>query len=634
MHRKNGFCSSALLTASIVLISCCFVAAAPTINKVEPPNWWVGLQPSPTLLLSGDGLANATVRLSSDYPGVRIGHVQAQPEGKYLFVSLELAKQARPGIVSIQVSAGGSTTKFQFPLLERRDTKDRFKGLSRDDVMYLIMPDRFADGDSTNNMPSGATAGTYDRAQAKGYHGGDLKGIRDRLPYLKEMGITAIWLTPIWANDVQVSDYHGYHPVDFYAVDPHMGTMREYRDMVDEAHRLGIKVFIDYVVNHTGPTHPWGQSAPTATWLHGTPQKHLQPKYDFWPLVDPHSTARDKRNVLEGWFADKLPDLNVDDPLLAQYLLQNAEWWMESSGADGLRLDTFPYSSRKFWSGFHQGFFKAYPNSFTIGEAWNSNPAITSFFQGGRKQWDGIDTGSSTVFDFPFFSTVRDVVLREAPATKLAELFQHDALYPNSELLVTFIGNHDTRRFIGEEGATPEKLKAALSLLMTVRGIPQIYAGDEIAMAGGDDPDNRRDFPGGFRGDQRDAFTTAGRTTQEQGVYSHWIKLVQLRREHPALREGKQWLLSSRPPDSVGAPALSHAESSQFAFARESGNDRVLVVFNNSKESQKIRLDLHDTPMETVRDIVPLLGSTGGKVESGFMEVEVPPLAVEIYAMK
>lgn len=633
MHRKNAYRSSALFCVFFVLISC-FAVAAPRVTKVEPPNWWVGLPPGPTLLLTGDGLAGATVRVMARYPGVRVKEVRPQPEGKYLFVSLELAKDVPVGKVPLEVTAGGRTMRFSFPLLARGDVSGRFKGLSRDDVMYLIMPDRFADGAPSNNVPWGGAPGTYDRSQPKTYHGGDLAGIRERLPYLKEIGITALWLTPIWANDVRVSDYHGYHPVDFYAVDPHMGSIRDYREMVDEAHRLGIKVLIDYVVNHTGPTHPWAQSAPTTTWLHGTTQKHLQPKYDFWPLVDPHSTQRDQRNVLEGWFADKLPDLNPDDPLLAQYLLQNAEWWMESSGADGLRLDTFPYSSRKFWSGFHRGFFKAYPNSFTIAEAWNFDPAITSFFQGGRKQWDGIDTGASTVFDFPFFNTVRDVILRGAPATKLAELFERDALYPNAEIVVPFIGNHDTRRFMGEEGATPRKLKAAMSLLMTVRGIPQIYSGDEIGMPGGDDPDNRRDFPGGFRGDGRDASTAAGRTPQEQDILSHWTRLAYLRREHPALRRGKQWLLSARPPDSGGAPPLSPAESSYFAFAREAGDDRVVVVFNNSSESRKISLQLRDTPLENVSKVEPLLADVPATLSGSVLEVEVAAGSVAVYQVK
>ena len=274
--------------------------------------------------------------------------------------------------------------------------------------MYLIMPDRFANGDTANDDPAEAK-GYYDRGKARGFHGGDLKGVTQHLPYLKDLGVTALWLTPFWKN---ANDYHGYGVTDMYAVDPHFGTMRDYQDFVSASHAQGIKFFFDYVVNHTGPDHIWAKHPPLATWLHGTPEKHPPFDYHFEYLVDPHAPPQEWENITEGWFADRLPDLNVDDPHVAKYLLDNAVWWMETGGVDGLRLDTFPYSSRKFWSYWHRELFRIYPQTNTIGEVYNFDPTITSFFEGGKKSWDGMDDGLSTMFDFPMQSTIREVVIR------------------------------------------------------------------------------------------------------------------------------------------------------------------------------------------------------------------------------
>lgn len=604
------------LISSIASVS---FAAAPQVDKVEPPNWWIGLPPSPMLLITGNDLESS--RVTTTYPGVTIGRVQSQPGGRYVFVWLNVAAGARPGVVPLKVQTASGVATVNFTLRERTNDAARFQGLSPDDVIYLIMPDRFSDGDTANDKPAGGE-NTFDRNRPKAWHGGDLKGIRERLPYLKQLGVTALWLTPFWKNDWLADDfsYHGYHVTDFYAVDEHLGSMRDVQDLAAAAHQQGIKLVIDYVVNHTGPHHPWAGAPPTATWLHGSPQQHLQPAYDFAPLVDPHALPRDSRHVLEGWFAEKLPDLNPDDPLLATYLLQNAEWWMEAAGADALRLDTFPYSPRRFWSGWHAGLFRAYPHTTTIAEAWSTDPFITSFFAGGRKQFDGIDSGATTVFDFPLFGAIREVVLRGAPARMLVDVLEHDALYPHPELLVTFIGNHDTRRFMSDDNGSPQRLKAAFALLLTMRGIPQIYSGDEIAMPGGDDPDNRRDFPGGFPGDQRNAFTPEGRTGTEQNTLAYVQSLLRLRREHPALRGGRQWHLA--------------ADDKFYAFLRESGDDRVLVVFNSSAAPRHIGLQLGDTSLARAREFRPLLGSAPVSAVNGQLEADVPAESIAIYEVR
>ena len=474
-------------------------------------------------------------------------------------------------------------------------------------MIYLIMPDRFADGDASNDQPPHST-GIYDRKNPMAYHGGDLRGIRDHLGYLHDLGVTTLWLTPVWKNTD--SDYHGYHVVDFYALDDHMGSMREYQDLVAGAHQLGMKVLIDYVANHTGPNHPWANDPPTPTWFHGSPAHHLDPAYTFSGLVDPHASPRESRATLEGWFAGKLPDLNGDDPELGVYLAQNAIWWVEMGKLDGFRLDTFPYCSRQFWSGWHARIREVYPHINSIGEVADGDSTITSFFEGGRKQFDGIDSGLSTVFDFPLENVLRDVVNKGAPIQKMIDVLQHDELYPHPEMLVTFFGNHDHTRFVSERGSDAARLKAAFSLLLTLRGIPQIYSGDEIAMPGGADPDNRHDFPGGFPGDPRNAFTASGRTPEQEDVFAHVQSLLALRQAHPALRTGKQWHIGW--------------DDSYYAFLRELPEEKLLVIYNNAPGARELNIPVDDTPLESAHQLQSVFGNSAAELAGGKVKVSLP----------
>ncbi len=381
---RRGWQAGVFVLILAVLNLGAWAQPAPLVKKLEPPNWWVNYTPELTLLLTGENLNGAHVE-STTKDVTPLG-AEASANGHYLFVHLQLSTNLAPGTVPLRLITPAGSTAVSLPLLARADSHGRFEGFSRDDVIYLIMPDRFADGDPSNDQPAGSD-GIYDRSNPMAYHGGDLRGIRQHLAYLHDLGVTAIWLTPVWKNTD--SDYHGYHVVDFYALDDHMGSMQEYQALVAEAHRLGMKVLIDYVVNHTGPHHPWANDPPTPTWFHGTPAHHLEPAYTFQGLVDPHASPREYLATLDGWFAGKLPDLNPDDPELATYLAQNAMWWTESAQLDGFRLDTFPYSTRQFWSGWHERLRQVYPQINDVGEVWDRDPTITSFFEGGRKQFDG-----------------------------------------------------------------------------------------------------------------------------------------------------------------------------------------------------------------------------------------------------
>ncbi len=605
-----------LLISVLSLSGLAAPAGPPQITKVEPPNWWIDFVSPVMILLYGENLEDA--KISVTYPGVKVEKAQLQPEGKHALVWLSIAKDTKPGNVKLIVKTTAGETAADFPLLERASPKDRFQGVTLNDVVYLIMPDRFADGDSSNNMPKGAAPGTYDRQAPKAYHGGDFKGIQDHLPYLKDLGVTTLWLTPIVDNDNISETYHGYGAIDLYAVEDHFGTLSEFQQLVDAAHRQGIKILLDMVPNHVGPNHPWATSQPTPGWLHGTTEHHINnTDYDFPPVTDPHAVEKNYRSALDGWFVGVLPDLAQENPMTAEYLQQNAYWWMEIGGVDGFRIDTFPYVPRTFWTSYLQHLQAIYPDFFAVGEVSNSEPPVVSYFAGGQKGFDGVDTHLTTPFDFPMNSAIREVVNHGASAKKIVDVLRQDRLYPHPELLVTFIGNHDMKRFVTDASGSTVKLKLAFSLLATIRGIPQIYSGDEIAMPGGEDPDNRRDFPGGFPGDQRNAFAQGGRTPEEQDVYAHVQGLMKMRHEHPALR--------------VGGQKHIVVTDDYYVFTRETSGERLMVVFYKGDTSKSVAVDLVDTTIANARGFEPLGSANTVRLQGSQMQLLLAPQSVAVY---
>jgi len=453
------------------------------------------------------------------------------------------AKLQRTGSYNIKVSTHQGSATIPFQVLDPLPAKGRFQGFSSNDLLYLIMTDRFADGDPTNDDPA-VSRGLFDRSKPGYYHGGDLQGIIDHLGYLHDLGVSGIWITPVYDNANTLgpggsTGYHGYHPVDYYAVDEHFGTLDKLREMVDKAHQNGIKVILDTVMNHTGPMHPWVEDPPLDDWYHGTPEKHLNETFQIWTLLDPHASFTMRDPVLYGWFANELPDLNQEEPEVTTYLIQNTLWWIANTGIDGMRADAMPYVPRKFWSDWNAAIHREYPDFKTVGEAWDGDPAIVSFFQGGARGYDGIDTGMDALYDFPLYGAIRGTFAGKKPIADLAYVTGHDALYPKSNDLLTFLGNHDTKRFLNETGATIDELKLAFAYVFTTRGIPVIYYGDELAMRGGDDPDNRKDFPGGWKDDVADGFNPAKRTQEERDVFDYVRNVALIRQRTPELRTGK-----------------------------------------------------------------------------------------------
>jgi glycosidase len=607
----------------------------PVVQKVEPPNWWVGLTPEVMLLVYGKNL-NAT-RASCNLQDVIVNRTQSTAGGDYLFVWLKFNPKLKSGTAVCRLTTPRGETTFELPIATRKPILGRNQGLAPEDVLYLIMPDRFANGDPTNDAPK-EFPGSHDRAQSRAWHGGDLRGVREHLDYLNDLGINTIWLTPVVKNG-GTSDYHGYGAVDLYAVDPHLGTLRDYQELVDAAHKKHMKVFFDMVPNHVGPRNPWLAKPPLPDWFHGTPQQHIDSyspikgsfyghsgdKKDissdpFDALEDPHTPPAFRRNITDGWFFGVLPDMNTENPIVAEYLQQNAIWWAESSGLDGYRLDTFPYVSRRFWSDWHEGLRKIYPRLSTIGEVFHPDPTVTSFFVGGRKGWDGIDPGLTTVFDFPMFFAMRNILLKDGPAGTIPNILRQDSLYPYPEYLVPFFANHDVPRFASMQGATPEKLKLAFGLTLTLRGIPEIYYGDEIAMPGGGDPDNRRDFPGGWPGDAANAFTREGRTPGQQEVFDYVRTLLHLRQEHDALRGGKLWHL--------------YVDDSTYIFLRESEGEKLIVAFHKGATDFDSSFSVKDTPAQGPAGFETLFGSGKAELTGQQMHLRLPAQSFTIFTLR
>lgn len=631
---------TSLLCAVLFFAAACLEAQeasppnAPVIKKVEPPNWWIGLTEDVLVLLSGKHLQ--ATHANCNLPEVLVSRTMSSGNGDYLFVWLKLQPELKSGTAVCRITTPNGQTSFELPIAARKQILGRNQGLALDDVIYLIMPDRFANGDPTNDEPA-EFPGSHDRSKPRAYHGGDLRGITAHLTYLKDLGSTTLWLTPIVKNGA-AQDYHGYGAVDLYSVDPHLGTVRDYQELVEAAHKQHLKVFFDIVPNHVGPLHPWLKDPPATDWFHGTAEHHRsssapsvksgfygQPERrdnvdPFELLVDPHIPEQMRRNLTDGWFFGILPDLNTENPLVAQYLVQNSIWWAEISGLDGYRVDTFPYVSRIFWEQWHRELRRIYPRLSTIGEVFHPDPTVTSFFVGGRKGWDGVDTQLTTVFDYPTYFALRDMLLNGAPPGRLTNILRQDSLYPHPEFLVPFFANHDVPRLASAAEISPEDLKLAFGLTLTLRGIPQLYYGDEIAMPGGPDPDNRRDFPGGWSEDSRNAFTRAGRTPEQQQIFETVQTLLRIRKEHDALRGGKLWHLS--------------CDDSSYVFLRESEDEKLVIAFHNGASAKTLTVPLQDTPAKSASGIIALFGEAQADLTGQQLKLVLPAKGLSIFALQ
>jgi glycosidase len=599
-----------LLCAALSLVG----AGPPSVLKVDPPSWWPGHSVNPVrLLVRGENLGGA--RLVSPRADVHVGDVRVNDRGTYLFASLAIDPKAPPGDAPLQLETASGRAMVPFRLLDplKESTFPGARGITRDDVLYLIMPDRFCNGDPTNDLPAGAPPETTDRKKPRGYHGGDFRGVIDKLPYLKELGVTAIWLNPWYDNSNGIYEcdkpwcpytyYHGYHAVDFYAVEDHFGTMATLRELVNRAHELGLKIIQDQVCNQISLWHAWVADPPLPTWFHGTPARHDPNPFLHDFTSSPHAPAVDRARVLNGWFSDDSPDLNQDEPEVARYLIQNALWWVGMTGIDGIREDTAQYLPRRFLRDLTGALHRQHLRITIVGEALDTEPIHVGFFLGGKAGWDGIDTGLDSVFDFPTWVVAASALTNKAPMTDIRRVLRADSLYADPSRLTTLTNNHDNARVISWPGSSPALARLHLAFTLALRGVPHLYYGDEIAMPGQGDPDNRRDFPGGFPGDPRNAFEPSGRTPEEQQAYTWTRDWIALRRAHSALRRGELLDL--------------YADADTYVFARRDPTETVVIALNRGEKPATVIFSPRAIDAKEGVALVPLEGGGAESAAAG-----------------
>lgn len=581
-HNKNM--KRKLLTIAM-LTTAMAMNAALKIDRIDPTDWYVGMKnPSLQLMVYGKDVSKAEVK--TDYPGVRIDSIVRLDSPNYLLVYLNLSG-AQPGEMTLNFS--GKKVKYQ---LKRRDKRgDERMGFTNADVLYMLMPDRFASGKTDNDQIKGMMPYKNDRSQPSLRHGGDLEGIRQHLDYFKQLGVTALWFTPVLENNSPDnggnSTYHGYATTDYYKVDPRFGTNEEYRRLTDEAHAKGLKVVMDMIFNHCGFDHPWIKDIPSHDWLNqpqwleksgGTPkpnEDYLQTSYKLTPVVDPYASKIDTKETVEGWFVPTMPDLNQHNPHVMTYLIQNSIWWIETVGIDGIRMDTYPYAFADGMARWMKELNDEYPNFNTVGETWVTEPAYTAAWQKDSKVAK-VNSHLKTVMDFSFYDKINQAKNEETDdwwqgMNRIYNNFVYDYLYPNPESVMAFIDNHDTDRFLGN-GRDTLALKQALALLLTVKRIPQIYYGTEILMNGTKqvtDGNVRKDFPGGFPGDKRNAFTAEGRTQAENAMFNWLSRLLHWRQGNEVVTKGT--MTQFIPIKGV------------YAINRSYNGKNVLVVINGKK---------------------------------------------------
>ena len=541
------------------------------VTRVDPTDWYVGMKDaSLQLMFYGNDLQG--VEVSTDYAGVRVDSVVSLPNAHYLLAYLNL-RDAKPGTMTLKLIKGKSTKNVKYTLKQREMSGDKRMGFTNADVLYMLMPDRFANGNSKNDQLKGMNTYVCDRTQPSLRHGGDLEGIRQHLDYFNQLGVTALWFTPVLENNSPdengYSTYHGYATTDYYRVDPRFGSNEEYRQLIDEAHQKGLKVVMDMIFNHCGLEHPWIDEIPSPDWFnypewlqerHSTGRnglarspnntkgesKYLQTSYKLTPVLDPYASKVDMKETVDGWFVPTMPDLNQRNPHVIKYLIQNSIWWIESAGIDGIRMDTYPYADRQAMAEWMKTLDTEYPNFNVVGETWVTEPAYTAAWQKDSKLSD-VNSYLKSVMDFSFFEKINQAKNEETDAwwgglNRIYNSLVYDFLYPNPSSVMAFIENHDTDRFLGNGQDVPA-LKQALALLLTINRTPQLYYGTEVLMNGTKevtDGNVREDFPGGFPGDARNCFTAEGRTKAENEMFNWLSNLLHWRQNNTAITEGKQ----------------------------------------------------------------------------------------------
>ncbi len=571
--------------------------------KVYPSNWWVGMKWNKVQLLmhSSDASLNKE-EISIKYPGITLNKVNVLDNPKYLALDITIAPDAQPGIVSINV--GKNKKSISWPLSKRRagNGKAFAQGLSSADVVYLLMPDRFSNGDLSNDKVTGMRDQTLNRDSIYHRHGGDLQGIIDHLDYLKDLGVTALWTTPVLENDMPNRTEHGYAITDHYKVDPRFGGNSAYKRLSDELHKRGMKLVQDAVYNHSGLYHITVQDKPEKDWLHEWPA-YTNTNYKDAALMDPYGSLKDKKQMSDGWFTPMMPDLNPSNPYMANYLIQNALWCVEEFGVDAWRIDTYIYCDLDFMNRCNKALLDEYPNIYMFGETWVQTPLNQAYFVENNLNvpWKSNLQGA-TDFQTNFHGIFPALNKKGGGFSQLYLTLSNDFVYKDASKMVSFLNNHDTDRALSQLGDDVSSYKMAVGWLLTTRGIPQLYYGEEILMKGRTSPKDgwvRLDFPGGWKGDKKNAFTQEGLTGEEKAVQAYVKKLGNFRKNSTAVTTGK--LMQFIPTNN------------SYVYFRYDNQQTVMCVVNNNSVEKEINMDAY---LERTAGFVGGKDVITGKVEN------------------
>jgi glycosidase len=562
------FCVATLLTAS--------TANAIEITRVEPSNWWTGMKKTELqIMVYGPNISKS--KLTINYPGITIKEVAKTTSPNYLFVYIIISKAAKPGMVPMQFVDGTAKFTYNYPLLARTD-KSGALGFNAADVLYLITPDRFANADTTNDNWDNVTV---NRGNPNSRHGGDLAGVAKHLDYMKDLGITTVWLNPIQENKIRGGSYHGYAITDFYNMDKRFGTNDEFKSLVKETHAKGMKMVMDMVFNHCGSTHWWMNDLPSKDWINND-GVFLQTNHATVTVMDIHASPTEKNTFLSGWFTRGMPDLNQRNRHLATYLIQNSIWWIEYARIDGIRQDTYSYLDYDFLARWCKEVNDEYPDFNIVGETWYNKATAPAWWQQ-KSVLSNRNSFLKTSMDFSLTFITQNAFDGKADNGYLTNIFEdiaQDFIYPDPYNLLTFLDNHDLSRFIRADDTDLKRYKQGLAFLLTMRGIPQLYYGTEVLMTGTKEEGDgrlRKDFPGGWPGDKTDEFSKSGRTEIKNEAWDYMQKLLQWRKNSVAVTQGT--MMHYAPKDGV------------YVYARIKDNHTVLVVLNASLKDQTIQMN-------------------------------------------
>jgi glycosidase len=542
MNKKLASC---LFAFCALILSFHAGAADSGIERVEPPNWWVGMK-SEKLQLMVHGKDIADYQPELHYPGVRIDAVTTVGNRNYLFIDLAIKSDAQAGKLDILFKHGDALLHLPYALLARESGSANREGFSNADVILNLMPDRFANGNPGNDNVPGYGDPLNRSSDEAGRHGGDIKGITDHLDYIAAMGYTFIWPTPLTESNQKTYSYHGYAATDTYKIDPRYGSNEEYRNMVVQARQKGIGVIQDIVLNHIGSEHWWMKDMPMRDWI-SNDGKFIQTQHAHAVISDPYSSQEDKKNFTSGWFNQEMPDMNQHNPMVATYQIQNTIWWVEYARLSGIRVDTYGYSDTAFLADWSRRITEEYPHLNIVGEEWNINPVVVSYWQRGKIHSNGYVSSLPSLMDFPLNNTLRTALVDHDSIDNgfgaLYAALTNDSVYPDPSNLVLFEGNHDENRLFSVVNQDLALYKIALTYVLTMPRIPQLYYGTEVLMTSDNQQRNdgaaRKDFPGGWAGDKVNAFTGEGLSAQQKDAQAFLKKLLNWRKSQPEIHHGK-----------------------------------------------------------------------------------------------